>query len=379
MAAFEGAEHRLIEPVNFGKGVSSFNPFEHLAADPAPLDFGAHTGYGDIKGLEGLRRLIARHYQEHFDYDLCPERICITDGASGALTIAMAMLMDGAGAELVIPDSCYPAYRVLARLFNARVRRAPMRDGGHVDLERLPQQLTRKTRAILIDSPGNPHGTYLSADELDALARLGLPVIFDEVYQPLALGEQIIPSAIHHADQHLIVGSLSKSLAIAGFRVGYLIVPEAQVALMTNVKAVLNMCTSLPSQVLAEHLYEHWDGLIDKHRAMLRQHWAIFRRTAAHLGLRLRGEPGAGFFALVDVADSGRDARELSLDLARNHALGSVPGIDFRDNDHAFLRLNFACPGHQIEPGLGRLAAYLRASPRSLPQASVALPALACR
>ena len=371
------ADHRRLEPIDFGKGVSSFNPFAHLEADLSRLSLDAHVGYGDIKGLVGLRRLIARHYQERFDYDLSHERVCITDGASGALTIAMAMLVE-AGAEIVLPASCYPAYSVLAQIFNARIRRAPMHPGGHLDLERLPAQLSRKTRAILIDSPSNPHGAFLDDAALGAVAGLGVPVVFDEVYQPLPLGDETIPSAIHHADRHMIVGSLSKSLAIAGFRIGYLIVPEPLVAPMTNIKAVLNMCTSLPSQVLAERLFWHWDELVGKHRALLRQNWAIFRASARCAGLRLYAEPRAGFFALVDVAGTGRDARELALDLARNHALGSTPGVDFQDSDHAFLRLNFACPTEQIEPGLRRLAACLNAPPQPLGHPAIGVARLAC-
>jgi aspartate/methionine/tyrosine aminotransferase len=306
--------------------------------------------------------------KQTFDYDLSPRRVCITDGASGALTIAMAMLME-AGAELVLPMSCYPAYRVLAQIFNAKVRLAPVTEAGRIDVERLPARLSRQSRALLINSPSNPHGTYLERDALEAVAGLGVPTVFDEVYQPLPLGEETIPSAIQHADRHMIVGSLSKSLSIAGLRVGYLIVPESQVARMTNIKAVLNMCTSLPSQVLAEQLLRHWPVLIDRHRAMLRRNWALFRAAAERLGLRLRTEPQAGFFAMVDCG--GVDAGALAMDLARHQALGSTPGCDFQDGDNAFLRLSFACPAEQIEPGLRRLAACLHQSPMAQPRAAL--------
>lgn len=357
-AAFTGTEHGRLVPINLGKGVSSFNPFDHVDTGLCRARLGAHVGYGDITGLESLRRLVAEHYQQTCDYDLSPGRVCITDGASGALTIALAMLLES-GAELILPDACYPAYALLARMFNARVRRAPMRDRGPIDVERLPRAISRRTKAILVDNPGNPHGGHLDADEIECMTELGVPVVFDEVYQPLPLGDQPVPSAIRHADRHLIVGSLSKSLAIAGFRVGYLIVPEAMVGLMTNVKAVLNMCTSLPSQLIAEGLLAHWDRLLAEHRAMLRRNWALFRATALDAGLRLRTAPEAGFFAVVEVGDADHGTRALALDLARHHALGVAPGADFQPDDSAFLRLNFACPTAQIEPGVRRLGAYL--------------------
>jgi len=358
MDVFDSVDHQCLEPVNFGKGVSSFNPFEHVDTYLDAKRLGQHVGYGDINGLAGLRKAISQYYGETFDYDLNPERICITDGASGALTMALAMLLE-TGGEIILPESRYPAYDVMAQVFEAKTRLVPVKDDYCLDVEQLPTFISAKTQAILINSPSNPHGAVLNEQALNAIADLGVPVIFDEVYQSLSLTDENIPSAIHLSDKHMIISSLSKSLAIAGFRVGYLIVPESQIQLMTNVKAVLNMCTSLPSQILAEHLLSHWDLLVGKHRAMLQANWSVFLQMSRDLGLKLRTVPKAGFFALIDVADAGRDSMQMSLELARDHALGSTPGIDFQDQDHAFLRLNFACKTHQIELGLARLAHYL--------------------
>ena len=358
MDVFETVDHQHLEPINFGKGISSFNPFEHIDAHLDGEKLGQHVSYGDINGLESLRHTICRYYGEKFDYDLAPQRVCITDGASGALNIALAMLIRTEG-EIILPQSHYPAYSVLAQIFKARCRLVPVQDNYCIDVEQLPRFMNANTQAILINSPSNPHGAVLSAEELEAISQLGVPVIFDEVYQPLPLGEEPIASAIHYSGQHLLVNSFSKSLAIAGFRVGYLIVPEAQVQLMTNIKAILNMCTSLPSQLLAEKLLQHWDVLVSKHRHMLQKNWHTFEQTANSLGLRLRSQPKAGFFALVDVAETGQNAVQVSHELARYHALGSTPGVDFQAHDNAFLRLNFACYPHHIQLGLARLANYL--------------------
>ncbi len=358
MDMFDNTVHGKLDPINFGKGTSSFNPFSHIDFHLSRTELGKHISYGDIAGLESLRQAICRYYQEKFDYDLTPDRVCITDGASGAMTIALAMLLEDGG-EVILPASRYPAYNVMVRILKAGYRLAPMRDEGYIDVECLPQLISDKTRAIIINSPSNPHGTFLCSDELEYITSMGVPVIFDEVYQSLPLLDETIPSAIHFTNQHIVVSSLSKSLAIAGFRIGYLIVPESQVQLMTNVKAILNMCTSLPSQIVANHLLHYWDELISKHRAMLRDNWSFFSYTAQNLGFKLRLQPEAGFFALIDITKSCCDTLQASLDLARYYALSSTPGIDFQDHDHGFLRLNFACPKHHIETGLTRLSRYL--------------------
>lgn len=369
MTVFENTHHH-ITPINFGKGVSSFNPFEHVATQLNHTELGQYISYGDINGLASLRKAISHYYQTHFDYDLNPERICITDGASGALTIALAMLLNTDG-EIILPASRYPAYDVLVQIFAAKCRLVPVKDDYCIDIEQLPRFITSKTQAILINSPSNPHGAVLDESALSAITSLGIPVIFDEVYQSLSLTDDAIPSAIHLSDRHIIISSLSKSLAIAGFRVGYLIVPESQIQLMTNVKAVLNMCTSLPSQLLAAQLVAHWDLLVSKHRAMLQKNWSTFYQIAQALDLKLRTIPKAGFFALIDVTDAPSDSMQMSLELAQHYALGSTPGIDFQAYDNAFLRLNFACHPQRIKIGLARLANYLQCDEherQSIPQ-----------
>lgn len=357
MDMFANASHQH-EPINFGKGVSSFNPFEHVAVQLNCDDLSKHVSYGDINGLFSLRQRICDYYRTYFNYELSPERVCITDGASGGLMIALAMLLE-TGGEIILPQSCYPAYPILAKIFAAQCRFAPLKANYSVDIERLPQLISRKTKAILINAPSNPHGALLTQDELDALTNLGVPVIFDEVYQSLGLNYTPIPSAIHHTHQHFLVNSLSKSLAIAGFRVGYLIVPEQWAQTMTNVKAVVNMCTSLPSQTIADKLLQHWDGLITKHRALLRHNWVMFKQQTEQLGLELLTEPQAGFFALVDVSKARKPDMQIAQELVQHHAFGAIPGVDFQLQHPCCLRLNFACQTQQIQPGLQRLADYL--------------------
>ncbi len=267
------------------------------------------------------------------------------------------------GGEIILPASCYPAYPILAQLFGVKCRFAPLKEDFSLDVEQVSRLISPKTQAILVNSPSNPHGAILSVEELDSLTRLGVPVIFDEVYQSLSLTDAPIPSAIPFTDQHVLVNSLSKSLSIAGFRIGYLIVPEKLTQTMTNVKAVVNMCTSLPSQVIAENLLGYWDELVSKHRAMLQQHWLLFKQQADRLDLKLCTQPKAGFFALLDVSQvlkqTSKTDMQMAQELAQYYALSSSPGLDFQAQDSAFLRLNFACPSQQIETGLQRLADYL--------------------
>lgn len=345
-------------PLDLGKGVSSFNVFDYVDVNLSPKQLSAHTSYGNVNGLASLRAAIARYYGEQFNYDLSPERICITDGASGALMIAFALLVNGG--EIILPDSCYPVYRIYANLFAAQHQIARLTANHHIDIPALTQQLSSKTGAILVNSPSNPHGAVLSAQELAEIADLDTPVIFDEVYQALPLDGTQIPSAIHLSDKHFIVNSFSKSLSIAGFRLGYLIVPEHYINKMTNVKATMNICTSLPSQLVGEILLKNWDYLIQQHCALLQQNWQTLQIKLKALKLKLYSKPSAGFFATIDISHIDRDSFSTSVDLVKQYALNTVPSVDFQIPDPDFIRLNFACPATDIEPALQRLAHYLQ-------------------
>jgi aspartate/methionine/tyrosine aminotransferase len=346
------------ETIDLGKGISCFNPFEIVDLQLSKEKLECATGYGEISGFLPLKILICEFYQKNYHVKINPDQVCITDGASGALLLALSMLVCSGG-EILIAESHYPIYRILAKILGVTCKLLPLQENFCVDTEKIFEHISDKTQAILINSPVNPHGTFLRADELKLLSHLDTPIILDEVYQSLPLINILIPSGIQFSDQIYIVNSFSKSFAIAGFRVGYLIVPQHQVQLMLNVKAVINMCTSLPSQILAYSLMQGWDQIIAKHQTMLRNNWEIFQTTSRQLNLKVKLQPEAGFFGLIDLEDIGLDSEHVAKQLAYHYALGTAPGIDFFTKHPNFLRLNFACPSDKIIIGLNRIANYL--------------------
>ena len=129
---------------------------------------------------------------------------------------------------------------------------------------------------------------------------------------------------------------------------------------MLDVKATTSFSTNAPGQALAEMLLPHWDCLVDKHRAMLQEQWQHFEQTARSMGLPLLPKPQAGLYGLLNIAGYGLNSAQVALDLARDLAVGTAPGLDFQTPDPGFLRLNYAAPFAQIAPGLRRIADYLQ-------------------
>lgn len=344
--------------INFCQASSSFNPFALVDVRLDDNDPATYTAYAPFQGTVGLRAAIRRFYREKFDQDLALEQICITAGATEALTIAFGMLTEPGG-EIILAASHFPPFRCVAHLFGVQCRLAPLNEHHCIDVTQLTKLITSKTQAIVINSPSNPHGAVLSAAELAAIADLGVPVIFDEVYQALGLDAQPVPSAIAHCDRHLLVNSFSKSLSLAGLRIGYLIAPPAQIDRMLDIKATTSFSTNALGQMLAEKLLSHWDCLLDSHRTRLQQQWQHFAQTAQSMGLRLFPKPQAGLYGLLNIAATGLNSAEVALGLARDCAVGAAPGADFQSPDPGFLRLNYAAPIEQVAPGLRRIADYL--------------------
>lgn len=358
MREFRMGKSSLHQPIHFAYGESSFDPFKQVDIGLASIDSSRYRSYSGAMGLESLREAVCRHYRKEFGYTLAPERVCITNGASEALQIALAMFISP-GDEVILPASYYPAYLPLALICNAQCTFAPLNEKQCLDVEQVSAVISPKTKAMIVNSPSNPHGAVLSQAELTAVAALGIPVIFDEVYQALSLTDTPIPSAITLSDQHIVVNSFSKSVAAAGLRIGYMIVPESQIEQVHNIKIILNVCTNRLNQIIAERLLDHWPVLVSAHRTMLCKNWQLFRQVANDLGLTLRSDPQAGFFATIDVSATKESSKDVAMDLARQYALSTVPGIDFQRTDNQFLRLSFAGATDEIEIGLKRLQSYL--------------------
>jgi len=346
-----------LKPIDLGKGESSFNPFDFVDASLSRFDLSIHTNYGDINGLLSLRNAICQYYKDRFDYDLSPNRVCITDGASEALTIAFTLLVETNG-EVILSESCFPQYRILTNFLKAHCRFVPLNEFYCIDVDQLSTFISPKTCCMIVNSPSNPYGSVLKREAIEVLTSMRVPIIFDEVYQALPLRDENIPSAISYTDQHFLVNSFSKSLGIAGFRLGYLIVPESYAERMKNVKSIINMCTSVPVQLIVEKLFKHWDRLITRHREMLTQHWEYIQHEVIKNGFKILCQPKAGFFIVVDISQINRDTMTVAIDLAKEFSLNIVPGIDFSYPDPKFLRLNFACPFDQIKLALERLNSY---------------------
>jgi aspartate/methionine/tyrosine aminotransferase len=163
-------------------------------------------------------------------------------------------------------------------------------------------------------------------------------------------------------DQHFVVNSFSKSHAAAGIRIGHLVMPEKYVDTGISIKASLNVCTSIPAQILAHRILNSHKNILCAHKKYLRENYLLFKGLCEENGLRILGSPQAGFFSAIDISGvSQESAFELALELIREEGVATCPGTDFGSPDPMFLRLNYSVDGSHLSRGISRIARYLNA------------------
>ncbi len=309
-------------------------------------------------GIPELRTLIAeRAPGEH-----TADSVCVTVGANGGLLGSMLAAVD-AGDEVLVPDPGFPTYEAIASLAGAHPVRYPMAadDGFCFSAAALQTLITDKTRAVVINSPSNPTGRIIPESELRSLAALAdahdLMVISDEVYREFHYGVPC-PSFLDVSDRGLVVNSLSKTEAMTGWRIGWVVGPPEFIGAITAINQHSVTCAPTLSQRAA--LRALGDDAAERAAATRadfdRRRRLMLDTIDDQLGLP-RIEPDGAFFVLLDAAPGG-DSLEMALDILEKTSVVTIPGVAFGQEASRFLRLSFAATEEDIAEGLRRLADY---------------------
>lgn len=298
--------------VNLGQGFPDVDgPGAMLDAAAAALR-GGHNQYAPGIGIPALRQAIARHQQRHYGIELDPDtQVVVTTGCTEAIAGALLGLVDP-GDEVIVLDPAYDSYPAMIAFAGGVRRPVPLRAPDfRLDPLALEAAVGPRTRLILLNTPHNPTGRVLDADELAAVARVArahdLVVVTDEVYEHLTFdGRRHVPIATlpGMAERTLTLSSAGKSYSVTGWKVGWATGPADLVAAVTGAKQWLTYTSGAPLQpAVAFALDEAGDfpaGLAGELQA---------RRDELGAGLRAAGlaaYPVEGtYFALTDVSHLG--------------------------------------------------------------------------
>lgn len=338
-------------------------PLAARRAAMAALDKG-EIGYTNALGIPSLRRRIAQHYQDAYGVAVSPERIVVTTGSSAGFILAFLAMLDP-GDRVAIAAPGYPPYRHILTALGC---------------EPVPIEITERTRyaitvesllaahrdkplqAALVASPANPTGTMMTREALGELIGAceaeGIRFISDEIYHGLDYSFAA-ETAVKLSDRAIVINSFSKYFCMTGWRIGWMVLPEALVRTVERLQQ--NFAISVPtlSQVAAEAAF---DG---RHEMEAVKHGYEENRR-----LLLQGLPQAGlerflpvdgaFYLYADISRFSNDSLDFAKRMLTEAGVAATPGIDFDPvNGHKFLRFCYAGSTPDMAEAVERIGRWL--------------------
>ena len=325
-------------------GEPDFGTPEHIiTAAFAAVRAGA-TKYTGNAGRPQLRERIAARVRERTRQSVVADRVIVTVGAIGALYTALMSVLD-AGDEVLIPDPGWPNYEAIAVLAGARPVRYPLaaHNGFVPDPDEISSRIGARTKAVLLNSPGNPTGAVFPAEIVAAMGalaeRTGVHIVSDEIYEDIVFDGRQHVSFLDHTptDRVFVIGGASKSYAMAGWRLGWLICPQAA----------------------AEAALAGTQAVVEAGRRLFERRRDLFLDVLGPTGA-IAARPGGAFYGLVHIGDEAESALAFAKHLLVEGGVAVVPGDTFGASTARMVRLAFTIDDTDLRTGLERLRAFLR-------------------
>jgi aspartate/methionine/tyrosine aminotransferase len=341
-------------------------PASVLRAAQAALERTDVHGYTTDPGRPSLRRALAERLREELRIECGPEDLLITAGANHAFTTALTTLVS-AGDEVVLPAPYFTNHQMAIQAAGAHAIEAPVADRELYSLtwDDIAPALTERTRAVVLCNPSNPTGAPVSAAAgariVSELASRDILVISDETYMHFVYGgEHWSAAAVPDWRRNVVVvGTFSKSFAMMGWRVGYMLADASVCVQATKVQDAMIICAPTISQMAVE--------------AAIREDWNYARRFHADLLERRRrlsdaltrsdgvswAPTQAGFFAFVRI-DGCTDSNALALQLLEDTHVVTIPGSSFGQSGEGCLRLSYgSVDADALTKAVDRLTAFI--------------------
>ncbi|MCC6711795.1 MAG: aminotransferase class I/II-fold pyridoxal phosphate-dependent enzyme, partial [Candidatus Dadabacteria bacterium] len=231
-------------------------------------------------------------------------------------------------------------------------------EGFQPDVSRIEKAITPRTKAILINSPANPTGVVIDPDVLSGIAGLGVPVISDEIYHGLVYSGKA-RTMLEFSGDAITVNGFSKLYAMTGWRLGYVIVPEALVRPVQKLQQNLFISPSPISQRAGVAALGKGKGDAGRMVKEFGERRKRMIEGLKRLGLTPGVEPTGAFYVFANVSRLSSDSLALAFDILEKAHVAITPGADFGEGGEGYLRFSYAAAPDKIDEGLRRLAAYM--------------------
>lgn len=360
--ALEAAGHDVI---HMEIGEPDFaTPAPIVAAGVAALQNG-RTFYTPALGIPELRQAIAGFYQQRYGVDVPARRIVVTPGASGALQLALAALVNP-GQQVLLPDPTYPCNRHLVSLVNGEPVSIPVNADSGYQLQAgdIASHWSANTVAAMIASPANPTGTLITPTALrqlhQAIGAQGGTLLVDELYHGLTYGGDT-HTALEISDDIFVVNSFSKYFQMTGWRLGWLVVPDAYLDAVTRLAQNLFLSPSTPAQYAALAAFAPETlNILENRRAEFQRRRDALLDAFAPLGFHFPAQPQGAFYVYADVSAHTDDSFAWAGRMLQEAHVAIAPGRDFGQHQaERHVRLAYTTSQARLREAAARMSRCL--------------------
>ena len=373
LAKAKGLEAQGRDVIHLEIGEPDFDTPAHVVEAGCRALRAGHTHYTPTAGIPELRAAIAADVAQSRGIEVDPGQVVVTPGGKPIMFFAILALVDE-GDEVLLPNPAFPIYESMVDFAGGRPVFVPLRqeNGFRFDLDEFRAGLSERTKLVILNSPANPTGGVLTADDIAGLAEIlrGRPdvyVLSDEIYSRLLYSERFASIASEPGlgpdGRTIILDGFSKTYAMTGWRLGYGVMPEPLAKQVAKLQVNSNSCTSAATQYAG---LEALTGPQDSVGEMLAEFRA--RRDLIVAGLNdLPGveciTPQGAFYAFPRIAQTGRPADELAGLLLDEAGVACLSGTAFGRHGEGHLRLSYANSRENIARALERMGETLSRTP----------------
>ncbi len=323
------------------------------------------THYTPAAGLLELRARLSIFYREQLVVEVPTEQILITPGASGALQLALGVTVNP-GERVMMADPGYPCNRHFVRMFDGEAQCVPVDNSSDYQLtaELIEQHWTPETKAVMIASPSNPTGTMVDPNEIAQIhafvKQQGGVLIIDEIYAMLSYEQQAY-SLLVNAPDAFIINSFSKYFGMTGWRLGWLIAPEAYVDAADRLAQNIFLAAPTMAQYAALNAFEaETMQILESRRQAFKARRDYLMPALQQLGFEIATKPQGAFYLYADCSRFTDDSHVFVLDVLEKAGVAITPGCDFGDHRaEQHVRFSYTTSIDNLREGVRRLGGYL--------------------
>ena len=317
-------------------------------------------GYTVALGLPDLRKKIAELYGDWYGLDVDWNRIIITGGSSAGFILSFTALFDKLD-KVGLPNPGYPSYRQIIKTLD--LDPVLINTTKKNKFQPTPNDLSRyNINGLLIASPGNPTGSMIEREPLEALVNYCLDrkvsLISDEIYHGIQYDMK--PSTVlEYTDSCYIINSFSKYFSMTGWRIGWIIVPKEHVRVVERIQQNMFICASHASQILALGSFESKNEL-EKNLETYRENRKILLSALPEMGFNNIAPPDGAFYLYIDISEFSSDSYDFTIKMLNIGGVAITPGIDFDPiKGKSKIRISYARSTPEILKGIKRMKIFM--------------------